>query len=64
MYCLALYLYVLNYTFYICIYINNLHSDAELSKMFQTKLNLAVLFLFPNLSKNYLPELPSFKLMT
>ena len=68
-----IYLYVLSCIIFICIelyifiyvyILTNLHSDVELSKMFQTKLNLAVLFLFPNLSKNYLPELPSFKLMT
>ena len=39
---------------YIYIYIlTNLRSDVELSKMFQTKPNQTVLFLFPNLFKKF-----------
>ena len=34
----------------------NLRSDVKLSKMFQTKPNQAVLFRFPNLSKDSKPE--------
>ena len=42
------------YTIYNHISIN-LHPDVELSKMFQTKPNQAVLFLLPNLSKDSQP---------
>ena len=52
-----MYIYVYIYIYYIYIYINktNLCSDVKISKMFPTKPNQTVLFLFSNLSKTSQP---------